>query len=86
MQSELYPLAARALGSGVAMGVAEMGSFVVGLTFLPLMEELSPAWTLKGFAGVCALGLLGVWAIYPETARLTLEEAGKVLERSWAVR
>lgn len=86
MQSELYPSSVRALGSGVATGVSWMGNFVVGLTFLPLMDGSSPSWTLRGFSGVCAVGLVAVWAMYPETAGLTLEEAGSILERGWAVR
>ncbi|KAF4981585.1 hypothetical protein FZEAL_2651 [Fusarium zealandicum] len=45
MQSELFPLAVRSLGSGVATATNWGSNFIVGLTFLPLMDLLSPSWT-----------------------------------------
>lgn len=86
MQSELYPLAVRSLGSGVATAVNWTGNFVMGLTFLPLMDVLSPSWTFMLYAGICTVGYYFIFRIYPETAGLSLEEAAALLEHGWAVR
>lgn len=85
MQSELYPLAVRSLGSGMATAVNWTGNFVMGLTFLPLMDVLSPSWTFVLYAGICAAGYYFIFRIYPETAGLSLEEAAALLEHGWVV-
>jgi SP family myo-inositol transporter-like MFS transporter 13 len=72
MQSELFPLSVRALGSGVATATNWAANFVVGLTFLPLMDALGPPWTFVLYACVCTAGYGLVVAIYPETAGLSL--------------
>lgn len=86
MQSELFPLAVRSLGSGVATATNWGCNFVIGLTFLPLMDVVSPTWTFVLYAGICAVGLGIVWRIYPETAGLSLEEATALLDHDWGVR
>jgi SP family myo-inositol transporter-like MFS transporter 13 len=86
MQSELYPLAVRSLGSGMATSVSWTGNFIMGLTFLPLMDLLSPSWTLVLYAGICTIGCYLVFLLYPEMAGLSLEEAAALLDRGCAVR
>lgn len=85
MQSELFPLSVRSLGSGLATSTNWLANFVVGLTFLPLMELLSPSWTFVVYGLVCAGGWFAIWTIYPETAGLTLEEAAALLDEGWGV-
>lgn len=86
MQSELFSLSVRSLGSGAATGTNWAANFVVGLTFLPLMDMLSPTWTFVLYAAVCVVGLWLVYRIYPETSGLSLEEAATLLERDdWGV-
>lgn len=80
MQSELFPLPVRSLGSGLATGTNWLANFVVGLTFLPLMDALGPARTFVVYALVCCVGYGLVWGWYPETAGLSLEETGLLLE------
>lgn len=86
MQSELFPLHVRSLGSGLATATNWTANFVVGLTFLPLMGLLTPTWTFVLYGMVCTLGWMAVWAVYPETVGLSLEEASALLERGWGVR
>ncbi|KAK5988635.1 Myo-inositol transporter 1 [Cladobotryum mycophilum] len=86
MQSELFPLAVRSAGSGVATATNWSANFVIGLTFLPLMDAMSPSWTFVLYATICAVGYGLVWRIYPETAGLSLEEATALLENGWGVR
>lgn len=86
MQSELFSLSVRSLGSGAATGTCWAANFVVGLTFLPLMDALSPSWTFVLYAIVCVVGMWLVYRIYPETSGLSLEEAATLLERDdWGV-
>lgn len=86
MQSELFPLAVRSLGSGVATATNWTANFIIGLTFLPLMDTLSPSWTFVLYAGICGIGYILIWRIYPETAGLSLEEATALLDNGWGVR
>lgn len=87
MQSELFSLSVRSIGSGAATGTNWASNFLVGLTFLPLMDALSPSWTFVLYASVCVIGLGLVYRVYPETSGLSLEEAASLLERDdWGVK
>ncbi|EFW98931.1 glycoside hydrolase family 72 [Grosmannia clavigera kw1407] len=86
MQSELFALDVRSLGSGLSTATNWLANFAVGLTFLPLMDALSPSWTFVLYAAVCAVGFVLVRACYPETSGLSLEEAAGLLEEDdWGV-
>ncbi|KAI0013203.1 general substrate transporter [Xylariaceae sp. FL0662B] len=86
MQSELFPLNVRSLGSGLATATNWLANFIVGLTFLPLMDSLKPTLTFVLYAVVCVVGWFVIWRIYPETTGLTLEEATGLLDSGWGVR
>ncbi|KAK4043555.1 general substrate transporter [Parachaetomium inaequale] len=87
MQSELFALNVRSLGSGVATATNWGANFVIGLTFLLLMDALTPSWTFVLYAVICAAGYGLIWGFYPETAGLSLEEAANLLEDDhWGVR
>jgi len=85
MQSELFPLNVRSLGSGLSTSTNWGANFIVGLTFLPMMEFLTPAVTFIIYASVCIAGWICIWRIYPETKGLSLEEVGALLEHGWGV-
>jgi SP family myo-inositol transporter-like MFS transporter 13 len=86
MQSELFSLSVRSLGSGLATATNWAANFVIGLTFLPLMDALTPSWTFVLYAMICLLGFFLVRGVYPETAGLSLEEAASLLENEdWGV-
>ena len=80
MQSELFPLSVRALGSGIATATNWGANFVIGLTFLPLMDALTPPWTFTLYAAICVAGYVAIWRLYPEMSGLSLEEAASLLE------
>jgi MFS transporter, SP family, solute carrier family 2 (myo-inositol transporter), member 13 len=84
-QSELFPLSVRSLGSSLSTSTNWLCNFVVGLTFLPMMDKLTPFWTFTTYATVCAAGWVAVWAIYPETMGLDLEDVGELLRHGWGV-
>ncbi|KXX78055.1 Myo-inositol transporter 2 [Madurella mycetomatis] len=87
MQSELFALNVRSLGSGIATATNWGANFVIGLTFLLLMDALTPSWTFVLYAGICTAGYGLIWKFYPETAGLSLEDAATLLEDdNWGVR
>ena len=87
MQSELFSLSVRSLGSGLATATNWGANFVVGLTFLGLMDALTPSWTFVIYAVVCVGGYAAIYKVYPETTGLSLEEAANLLEDDgWGVR
>lgn len=86
MQSELFPIGVRSLGSGMSTSMNWGANFVVGLTFLPMMQLLTPAWTFVIYAIVCVVGWVLIWRIYPETKGLSLEETGALLTNGWGVK
>jgi SP family myo-inositol transporter-like MFS transporter 13 len=86
MQSELFPLNVRSMGSSISTSTNWGANFVVGLSFLPMMEFLTPAWTFIVYALVCIFGWLCIWRIYPETKGLSLEDTGALLADGWGVK
>lgn len=84
-QSELFPLSVRSLGSGLATATCWGSNFIVGLTFLPMMEFFTPVWTFFIYAVICSLGWFGAWKIYPETKGLGLEDVRGLLKDGWGV-
>ncbi len=61
-----------------------MPNFVVGLTFLALMEAPTPSAAFVVYAAVCVGGYATIYMVYPETRGLSLEEAASLLEDdSW---
>ncbi|KAK4209584.1 general substrate transporter [Rhypophila decipiens] len=87
MQSELFSLGVRSVGSGISTATNWGANFVIGLTFLLLMDVLTPTWTFVLYAIICGIGYGLIWRVYPETAGLTLEDAATLLEDdNWGVR
>lgn len=84
-QSELFPLIVRSLGSSLATATNWGSNTIVGLTFLPMMDLLTPKWTFVTYAAICAAGWVVIYHIYPETMGLGLEEVGELLKNGWGV-
>ena len=85
-QSELFPLSVRSLGSGLSTATNWGSNFLVGLTFLPMMEFLTPVWTFVIYAAICTNGCVCAWKIYPETKGLALEDVRGLLKDGWSVK
>lgn len=85
-QSELFPLSVRSLGSGLATATNWGCNFLVGLTFLPMMQFLTPTWTFFTYAVICLLGWWCAWKVYPETRGIGLEEMKDLLKDGWGVK
>lgn len=85
-QSELFPLSVRSLGSSLATAINWASNTVVGLSFLPMMEAITPMGTFATYAAVCLLSWTAVYAIYPETAGLGMEGIGALLKDNFGVK
>lgn len=85
-QSELFPLSVRSLGSSLSTATNWGLNTIVGLTFLPMMQTLTPSWTFAVYAVVCVLGWIAIWWCYPETAGMEIEEVGQLLKDGWGVK
>ncbi|MEH0109771.1 sugar porter family MFS transporter [Tersicoccus sp. MR15.9] len=71
---EIFPLAVRGRGSGLASSFNWIGSFLVGLLF-PIMTASMPQGVVFAIFGViCLLGVVFVRRCVPETRGHTLEE------------
>lgn len=84
-QSELFPLSVRSLGSSLSTATNWGLNTVVGITFLPMMQSLTPSWTFAVYALVCVAGWLAIWWCYPETKGMEIEEVGGLLKNGWGV-
>jgi SP family myo-inositol transporter-like MFS transporter 13 len=84
-QSELFPLNVRSRGSSLSTATNWGSNFIIGVTFLPMLDILSPSWTFVVYAVVCLVGWFLIWYIYPETRGLSLEETGELLKDGWGV-
>lgn len=84
-QSELFPLSVRSIGSGIATATNWGSNFLIGITFLPMMEGLTSVGTFALYTAICIVCWITVWRIYPETCGLSLEEVSKLLKDGWGV-
>ncbi|KAL4899159.1 hypothetical protein BDW74DRAFT_171723 [Aspergillus multicolor] len=84
-QSELFPLNVRSLGSALATATNWGSNFIVGLTFLPMMDLSSPSLVFTLYGVVSIIGWFGVRAIYPEMSGLNLEDVKALLADDWGV-
>ena len=72
-QAELFPLSVRSQGSGLATATNWGCNFIVGLTFLPMIEWLPGGAAFVVYAVICAGGFLAIRRSYPERRGRTLE-------------
>ncbi|KAF8417276.1 general substrate transporter [Tirmania nivea] len=73
-QTEVFKMQHRGLGNGVATGVNWGGNFVVGITFLGMLERCGGEGVFGVYAIVCAVGWWGVWIWFGERGGRELEE------------
>lgn len=71
---EIFPLAIRGRASGIASSFNWIGSFLVGLLFPIMTENMSQEAVFAIFGIICLLGVLFVRTRVPETKGHTLEE------------
>uniref|UniRef100_A0A1N6MC12 Putative sugar porter n=1 Tax=[Candida] hispaniensis TaxID=312227 RepID=A0A1N6MC12_9ASCO len=85
-QSELFPISVRGVGTGMATATNWAGSLIVSSTFLTMLDNITPTGTFSFYAGLCAVGEVFVYFLYPETAGLDLEQIQKLLQGGFNVK
>ena len=81
----LFPLSVRSIGSGIATATNWGSNFLIGLTFLPMMEGLTSVGTFALYTAICIACWITVWRVYPETCGMSLEEVSGLLKDGWGV-
>ncbi|MGC8548681.1 MAG: sugar porter family MFS transporter [Acidobacteriaceae bacterium] len=71
---EIFPLAIRGSGTGLASSFNWVGSFLVGLLFPIMASAMSEYAVFAIFGAVCIFGVFFIRMWVPETRGLTLEE------------
>ncbi|KAF3926286.1 hypothetical protein ABW20_dc0108992 [Dactylellina cionopaga] len=80
-QAEFFPMSVRSLGTAVSTACNWSSNFIIGETFLGLMEKMGAVATFVLFAMICMVGWVGIYAIYPDTEGMNLEEIEALLSR-----
>jgi sugar porter (SP) family MFS transporter len=71
---EIFPLAIRGSGTGLASSFNWIGSFLVGLLFPIMAAEMSEYAVFAIFGAICIFGVIFIRMWVPETRGRTLEE------------
>ncbi|CAN6665509.1 myo-inositol transporter 1 [Trichomonascus vanleenenianus] len=85
-QSEMFAMDVRSVGSAFATATNWAGSLIVSSTFLTMLNNITPTGTFAFYAGLCVLGELFVYFLYPETAGMTIEEVQGLLSGGFNVK
>ncbi|KAK6531261.1 hypothetical protein TWF281_008081 [Arthrobotrys megalospora] len=80
-QAEFFPMSVRSLGTAIATACNWSSNFIIGETFLGLMDKMGAVATFVLFAVICAAGWFGIYVIYPDTEGMNLEEIEALLSR-----
>lgn len=76
----------RSVGGMYAAATNWAGSLVIALTFLTMLENITPPGTFSFFAGLCFVSFLFVYFLLPEVAGLPLEQTTELLQEGFNVR
>ncbi|KAF5367764.1 hypothetical protein D9758_009840 [Tetrapyrgos nigripes] len=79
-QGEFFSLEYRGLGTSLSTAMNWAANFLIGSTYLSLMDKITPAGAFGFYAGLCFLGWVFVFCCFPETAGLSLEEVRGVFK------
>ncbi|KAJ8663470.1 hypothetical protein O0I10_000711 [Lichtheimia ornata] len=81
IQSEVFPIALRGKGNGVATAVNWICNLVVSITYLSMINSMTTAGTFWFYAGLSLIFWLLVFFFVPETSRHSLEEMKVIFQK-----
>ena len=76
----------RGIGTSFCTATNWGANFVIGSTYLSLMNKITPSGAFGFYAGLCLFGWLFCLFCYPETAGLSLEEVKGIFRNGFGVR
>ncbi len=71
--NEFLPMEVRAVGTMLIVCTCWGTNIIVASTFLSMMHAITPSGTFGFYAGLCALGWVLAWLVYPEYVDLVSE-------------
>jgi sugar porter (SP) family MFS transporter len=77
--AEIFPTRIRGRGMAIATAALWLADFAVSLTFPVIADKLHESFAFWLYAAMCAVDVVFMWAVLPETKGKTLEE----IERHW---
>lgn len=69
MQSEIFPLAVRGKGNGVATAVNWICNLVVSVSFLSMTNTMTTAGTFWFYAGISIILYVFIFILVPEVSK-----------------
>ncbi|WFD36328.1 hypothetical protein MCUN1_003207 [Malassezia cuniculi] len=85
-QGELFANDTRALGTSLATATNWSCNLAIGATYLSLTDAITQSGAFGFYAGLCALGFIGIVFCFPDTRSLSLEEVQTIFQDSWGIR
>ncbi|KAL3451377.1 hypothetical protein BJX65DRAFT_293397 [Aspergillus insuetus] len=85
MNTDLFPMEVRALGTMWLSCSCWAANIIVSSTFLSMMKGITPSGVFGFYAAICGVGYILIYLFYPEVSRLTLEEINEVFEHGFGV-
>ncbi|BGP00427.1 Myo-inositol transporter 2 [Rhodotorula toruloides] len=85
-QGELFEMDVRGMGTALSTTCNWGGNLIIGSTFLSLIDRITAAGAFGFYAGLCFLGSIFVFFLYPETSGLSLEETREVFLTGFGIR
>lgn len=80
--SELFPMKARGVGSGISVMAMSAANLIVTLVFLILLDTIGIAMIFSIFAAICIISFSFVMMFVPETKNRSLEAIEKDLRQT----
>ncbi|KAI7854843.1 general substrate transporter [Circinella umbellata] len=81
LQSEIFPIALRGKGTGVATGVNWICNLIISITYLSMIDAMTAAGTFWFYAGISLIFWVLIYFYVPETAKLSLEEMNVIFQK-----
>jgi len=78
VNAEIYPTWSRSAATGLATSVNWVFNLIVSMTFLTLLEVLTPSGAFWLYSGLAVIGFFFLFFLLPETRGKTLEEIEKL--------
>ncbi|KAM0752601.1 putative myo-inositol transporter [Meredithblackwellia eburnea MCA 4105] len=84
-QSEFLPLEIRAAGSAVSTTGQWLANLFVSVTYLSLMNAITPSGVYGLFGALCCVGYTFSWFCFPETKGLSIDETEMLFKDGYGV-